>query len=92
MSAFPVLTAESSIHSASTLRAMMRASVVLPEPGGPQKIMDRGNCLVVMKVWSGFPRAMRCFCPTTSVREVGRAVCARGGVMGVQRKEGLNGL
>ena len=36
----PLVTAEKSIKAALVRLAMMRASVVLPTPGGPQKIID----------------------------------------------------
>ena len=39
-SATPAETAETGTKSASVLPAMMRASVVLPVPGGPQRIIE----------------------------------------------------
>ena len=40
MSLMPLSTAESAINSALVARAMTRASVVFPVPGGPQKMSD----------------------------------------------------
>ena len=73
----PDKTAESATNWASKECATSRASVVLPTPGGPQKIME------CMRRWanataSGWPSPSRCFCPMTSDRFCGRRRSASG--------------
>ena len=79
-SATPVCTAESSTKSALVLWATIRASVVLPLPGGPKKIMDgtRSEAIARRRPLSG---------PTTSAwpsnwsRVCGRSRWASGAVV-----------
>ena len=58
-------------------RAMMRASVVLPTPGGPQKIIDGISSDSMMRR-STFPGPSRCFCPANSSSVSGRRRAASG--------------
>src|SRR5438132_12461372 len=67
----PENTAEIAMNSASKAVAMRRAIVVLPDPGGPQRIMECG--LPDSKARrSGLPGPRRCCWPTTSSIERGR--------------------
>src|SRR5687768_6484774 len=69
---------------------MRRPIVVFPEPGGPQKTIELMAPFSIESL-SGFPGAMRCCCPTTSSRSLGRmraaSGCAEGG--GVKRDASL---
>ena len=73
----PLVTAEKSMNSACVRWAMMRASVVLPTPGGPQKIMEETWSLSIRRRRT-LPGPSRCFCPTYSSRVRGRSRAARG--------------
>src|SRR5258706_4220969 len=77
MSFTPESTAESAMNSASTACAIRRASVVLPEPGGPHRIIE---CSLPdsKAMRSGLPGPSRWFWPTTSVRDRGRSRSASG--------------
>ena len=73
----PLVTALKSMKLAWVRPAMMRARVVFPTPGGPQKIMEE------MRSWSIncrkiFPSPKRCSCPTNSSRVRGRIRLANG--------------
>ena len=59
ISLIPLVTAEKSINSALVMPAMIRASVVLPTPGGPQKIIEERLSLS-MSLRSTFPSPRRC--------------------------------
>ena len=65
MSLTPESTADSAMNSALNASAISRASVVLPTPGGPHRIIECGlpdaNATA-----SGLPGASRCRWPTTS--------------------------
>src|SRR5262245_33298409 len=78
MSLTPENTADSATNSASKACAIRRARVVLPEPGGPHRIIECGlpdsNA-----VRSGLPGPSRCFWPTTSSSVRGRSFSASGG-------------
>ena len=63
ISLMPLVTAEKSMKRAFVSRAMMRASVVLPTPGGPQKIIEK-ILSSAMSFLSIFPLPTRCCCPT----------------------------
>src|SRR5687768_17235865 len=69
---------------------MRRPIVVFPEPGGPQNTIELMAPFSIESL-SGFPGAMRCCCPTTSSRSLGRmraaSGCAEGG--GVKRDASL---
>lgn len=73
----PEVTAEISINSALNSRAIMRARVVLPVPGGPQKMMLTGSCFLTISVRI-LPSPMMSSWPTTSARDLGRMRSARG--------------
>ena len=77
ISLMPLVTALKSMKLAWVRPAMMRARVVFPTPGGPQKIMEE------MRSWSIncrkiFPSPKRCSCPTNSSRVRGRIRLANG--------------
>ena len=77
ISRMPLVTAEKSINVARVVRAMMRASVVLPTPGGPQKIMEEIWSLSISRR-STLPSPSRCVCPTYSSSVRGRRRAASG--------------
>ena len=54
----PASTADRVMNSARVCAASTRASVVLPVPGGPQKIIERGRS-ASMATRSGLPGASR---------------------------------
>ena len=77
ISLIPLVTALKLIKSAWVRPAMMLARVVLPTPGGPQKIME--------EIWSFsiscrsiLPGPSRCSCPTKCSRDAGLKRLARG--------------
>jgi hypothetical protein len=87
MSLIPVLVAEKVTNRALVVRAMIRASVVFPDPGGPQKIID-GMRSASMALRRNRPGASRSSRPTISSRERGRnrsasGASAEGGASGV---------
>ena len=73
----PLVTAEKSIKAALVLLAIIRASVVLPTPGGPQKIMEEIWSLSIKRRRT-LPLPKRCVCPTYSSRVWGRSRAASG--------------
>ena len=73
----PDNTADSAIKSASNTSAIKRASVVLPTPGGPHKIIECGRP-ASKAIFSGMPSPVRCACPITSASTRGRRRSARG--------------
>ena len=73
----PLVTAEKSIKADFVRLAMMRARVVLPTPGGPQKIIEDTMSSSISRR-STFPAPMRCVCPANSSRLCGRRREARG--------------
>jgi hypothetical protein len=73
----PEVTAEKLTDTAFADSAMSRASVVLPVPGGPQKINDRSFPEPSMPLRS-FPGPSRCSWPTNSSRLAGRIFSASG--------------
>ena len=77
ISRMPLVTAEKSMNAARVLPAMMRASVVLPTPGGPQKIMELMRSLSIRRR-STFPSPSRCRCPTNSSSVSGLSRAASG--------------
>src|SRR5690606_24697749 len=77
MSLTPENTADSAMKSASKARAMSRASVVLPTPGGPHRIIECS--LPDSKASrSGLPGPSRWRCPATSSSDAGRRRSASG--------------
>ncbi len=71
------LTADSGSNALAVVSAMSRASVVLPVPGGPQKITEDSRSSS-MSARSGRPGASRWSWPTTSSRVRGRRRAASG--------------
>ena len=69
--------AENVTNRACVVRAMMRASVVFPDPGGPQKIID-GMRSFSMALRRNRPGARRSARPTMSASDVGRSRSASG--------------
>src|SRR3546814_2962466 len=60
-----------------TASASSRAIVVLPVPGGPQRMID-DNCPAATMRPIAPSGPVRCSCPTTSARLLGRSRSARG--------------
>ena len=77
ISLIPLVTAENVMNSAFVRAAMICASVVLPTPGGPQKIIEVIRSLS-MRRRSIFPCPKRCSCPTKSSSVRGRTRSASG--------------
>ena len=73
----PSVTDENGTNSRSVYSAMRNASVVFPEPGGPQKIIDP-TLPFSMASRSVLPGASRCSCPTNSSSVRGRMRAASG--------------
>ena len=73
----PLVTAEKSTNLDLVRWAMMRAKVVLPTPGGPQKIIEPmlSPSMSLRKI---FPSPKRCLCPTNSSKSRGRRRAAKG--------------
>ena len=61
----PEETAERDLKFISDLSAIIFARVVLPVPGGPQKIID-GMVLFWIRLYKGFPLPNICSWPTKS--------------------------
>ena len=74
---FPAVTAEISIKSALNSLARILAKVVLPVPGGPQKIRLTGSPFLTISV-KILPSPIISFWPKTSDNLVGRILSARG--------------
>ena len=81
ISLMPLITAENSMKVACVESAMILASVVLPTPGGPQKIIEPGSS---RSIWTrnGLPGPTRCSWPLSSSSVRGRIRSARGAVRG----------
>ena len=77
MSFTPAITADNAMNSALAALAMRRASVVLPVPGGPQRI-NECSCPASMLAESGFPEPSRWRWPTNSSTVRGRIRSACG--------------
>jgi len=76
-SARPACTALSSSKAAWECSAISRASVVLPDPGGPYSTIECGRpCSIAPR--SAEPSPSRCDCPTKSARLRGRMRTASG--------------
>ena len=77
MSLTPAMTADSCMNSASARRAMSRASVVLPVPGGPQRISEWS--WPRSSAWrSGLPGAEHLLLPDEFIEVRGRMRSASG--------------
>src|SRR5689334_7083657 len=77
MSLTPASTAEIAMKSALNASAISRASVVLPTPGGPHRIIECG-LPAANATASGLPGASRWRCPMTSSILFGRNRSASG--------------
>src|SRR5689334_19489420 len=77
MSLTPASTAEIATKSAWNASAISRASVVLPTPGGPHRIIECG-LPAANATASGLPGASRCRWPMTSSIVFGRSRSASG--------------
>ena len=77
MSLTPAITADNAMNSASQVCATSRASVVLPVPGGPQRIIEC-RCPPSSMRRSGLPAPSRCAWPTYSSSASGRMRSASG--------------
>jgi hypothetical protein len=73
----PADTADRATNSRSVCAATTRASVVLPVPGGPQRMIDDRRS-VSMSARSGAPGPIRCAWPTISPSVPGRILAASG--------------
>ena len=73
----PLVTAEKLMNSALVWLAITRARLVLPTPGGPQKIIEETRSLSIRRR-STLPGPNRCFCPTNSSSVCGRIRAAKG--------------
>ena len=73
----PLSTAESATSSALVARAITRASVVFPDPGGPQRMID-GTWSVSIASRKSVLGPRMCFCPAISSRVSGRIRSASG--------------
>ena len=80
-SLMPARTALNAMNSAFVRSAMSRASVVLPVPGGPQRMIDCSRSRSIISR-SGRPGAISSSWPTISSSERGRMRSARGTVRG----------
>src|SRR3546814_17959978 len=76
-SATPEKTADKGAKRIPTASASSRAIVVLPVPGGPQRLID-DNCPAATMRPIAPSGPVRCSCPTTSARVRGRSRTASG--------------
>src|SRR5262245_27847265 len=83
----PASTAEKGTKRAPATWAMRNASVVLPVPGGPQRIMEWRRPSSSARR-STVPGPIRCCCPTTSSRLRGRIRSASGAGGGLSEDAG----
>ncbi len=104
ISLIPESTALNGMKSLAVIRAMIRARVVFPEPGGPQRISDVSSSFSIC-TRSGLPGPTRCSWPRNSSSVCGRirsasGVCAcrcffvpaAGSNSPIARKENLAGV
>ena len=89
ISFMPLVTAEKSIKLALVRLAIMRASVVLPTPGGPQNIMEPILSLSII-LRSTLPSPKRCFCPTNSSSVLGLRRAASGRLLSSSKNVGCS--
>ena len=90
-SATPENTAESCSKCSAVASASSRATVVLPVPGGPQKISEPSERVSSMRV-SAPSGPSRWSCPTTSASFVGRSLSASGRGASASRPAASNRL
>src|ERR1043165_5408430 len=74
----PENTADSGMNRRPLWSASKRASVVLPVPGAPQRIIDGSSPLEFIRRRNSRPSPTRWVCPTNSERERGRILSASG--------------
>src|SRR3954454_4000208 len=88
MSLIALEVAEKATNCARVVLAMIRASVVLPEPGGPQKIIDgmRSVSIALRRKRPGASSSLR---PTTSSSVLGRTRSGSGASFGVLGSGGV---
>src|SRR3954451_13394476 len=88
MSLIELEVAEKVTNCARVVLAMIRASVVLPEPGGPQKIIDgmRSVSIALRRKRPGASSSLR---PTTSSSVLGRTRSGSGASFGVLGSGGV---
>ena len=79
MSFTPASTAEMAMNRLSVALAARRPRVVLPTPGGPQR-MNECNLPASNARRSGLPGPSKCRCPTNSSSALGRRSSAKGGL------------
>ncbi len=84
----PLSTALKGTKSALVRRAIRRASVVLPTPGGPQRMMEPISSRSIC-ARSGLPGPTMCSCPAKSSQRSGRMRSARGLDLSVSLGTGL---
>ena len=77
----PLVTAENAMKWDFVALEMIRASVVLPEPGGPQRMIDDISSRVTASRMNA-PSPTRCSCPTNSSSVSGRMRSASGAFFG----------
>src|SRR3989304_5367333 len=78
ISLMPDVTALKETRSQFVALEMRKARVVLPEPGGPQKIIDGTICLAERILRSGLSSPIISPCPTNSSNVMGRMRSAKG--------------
>src|SRR5690606_36223491 len=87
----PENTADKAMNSHLNAVAVRRARVVLPTPGGPQKIIEWG-----LPDWNaslkGLPSPNRLDCPMTSSRVLGRSASAKGAEGSCANRSGMRYL
>src|SRR4051795_10012736 len=88
MSLIELEVAEKVTNCARVVLAMIRASVVLPEPGGPQKIID-GMRSVSIALRRKRPCASSSPRPTTSSSDFGRTRSGRGASLEAEGSGGV---
>ena len=76
----PLLMALSVWNGRCSVWLIIMARVVLPMPGGPQKIM-LGICPLSINVRRTAPGPIRCCCPIYSSRVLGRSISANGTII-----------
>ena len=89
ISLIPLVTAEKLMKRALVIRAMTPARVVLPTPGGPQKIMEEMlSCSMSFR--STLPLPSRCCCPTISSKLRGLIRAASGSGTSLPKRDDVS--
>ena len=76
---FPLVTADNSMNSAFTSRAIIRANVVFPVPGGPHNIKLTGSPFLTIRL-NNSPSPSKWLCPITSSSVCG-LICSASGCL-----------